>query len=120
MKAEKIVIDSVQQAARAIDALGSTNSELMATRAVHINVLVRDIPGQEARLLKRTYNDVGAEVAVSHDVYYEEEGAVTDMIVMGTVYQHREVRRILRDTPLAARLIAAIEVVVENASETVG
>ena len=120
MKAEKITIETVQQATRAIDALGSTNSELMATRAVHINVLARDVPGQEARLLKRTYNDVGAEVAVSHDVYYEKEGAVTDIIVMGTVYQHREVRRILGESPMAARLIAAIEVVVENASETLG
>ena len=120
MKAEKISIDTVQQATRAIDALGSTNSEIMATRAVHINVLARDVPGQEARLLKRTYNDVGAEVAVSHDVYYEKEGAVTDIIVMGTVYQHREVRRILGESPMSAPLIAAIEVVVENASETLG
>jgi hypothetical protein len=120
MKAEKIVLDTVQQATRAIDALGSTNCELMATRAVHINVLVRKIPGKEARLLKRTYNDVGAEVAVSHDVYYEEQDAASDIIVMGTVYQHREVRRILRDSPMAAPLIGAIEVIVENASETLG
>ncbi|MEJ2719418.1 MAG: hypothetical protein P8182_20195 [Deltaproteobacteria bacterium] len=119
MKAEKIVIGTVRKATRAIDALGSTNSELMATRAVHINILARNIPGRQARLLKRTYNDVGAEVAVSHEVYYEEEDVVTDIIVMGTVYQHREVRRILRDSPLVASLIAAIEVVVENASETV-
>jgi len=118
MNAEKIAFETVQEATDAIDAIGSTNSELMATRAVHLNVIVRDVPGMEARLLKMAYNDVGAEVAVSHEAYYEEEGAMTDMIVMGSLYQHREVRRVLADNPVVRPLVAAVEAVVENSPET--
>ena len=115
MYAEKIVFAAVEEATKAIDALGSSNSEMMATRAIHINVLIRDVPGTEARLLKRAYNDVGAEVAISHEAFYEEEDSVTDIIVMGSVYQHREVRRILIDNAAVAPLIAAVKAVVEIA-----
>jgi hypothetical protein len=118
MTAEKILLTSVREATDAIDLVGSNNSALMATRAIHINVLLRMVPGDEARLLKWTYNDVGAEAAISRQAYQEEEGAVTDMIVMGTVYQHREVRRVLADNPALRRWIHAIENVVENATET--
>jgi hypothetical protein len=90
----------------------------MGTRAVHINVLVLRVPGPDALILKRAYNEVGAEAAVSHDAYYGTEGAITDMIVMGSVYQHREVRRILADNPVVKTLIAELEAVVENAPET--
>jgi hypothetical protein len=118
MTAEKILLISVREATEAIDLLGSNNSALMATRAIHINVRLRSVPGEEARLLKWTYNDVGAEAAISRDAYQGEEGAITDMIVMGTVYQHREVRRVLTDNPKLRRWIDAIENVVENAGET--
>jgi len=118
MTAEKILLTSVREATDAIDLVGSNNSALMATRAIHINVLLRVVPGDEARLLKWTYNDVGAEAAISRQAYQEEEGAVTDMIVMGTVYQHREVRRVLADNPALRPWIDAIENVVENATET--
>ncbi len=118
MEAEKIVLESVGRAVEAIDAVGSSNSEMMATRAVHINVMVRQVPGSDALALKRAYNDVGAEAAVSHDAYYEKEGAVTDMIVMGSVYHHREVRRILADNPVLQPLLNLVAQVVENAPET--
>ena len=118
MTAEKILFTSVREATEAIDLVGSDNSAMMATRAIHINVLVRAVPGDEARMLKWTYNDVGAEAAISRHAYRGEEGAVTDMIVMGTVYQHREVRRVLADNPVLHRWIAAIEKVVESARET--
>ena len=40
------------------------------------------------------------------------------MIVMGTIYQHREVRRILAHDPVIRRWLDAIEAVVENCEET--
>jgi hypothetical protein len=120
MHAERIVLESVDNAIRTIDALGSNNSTLMATRAIHINVMVRQIPGPEAKAIKIVYNDVGAEAAISRDAYYEEEGAVTDMIVMGSIYHHREVRRILMYNPSVRPWIEAIEAVVENAPEMTG
>jgi hypothetical protein len=118
MTAEKIELHTVREAFEAIDRLGSNNSKLMATRAIHINVLIKKVPGPEARLLKALYNDIGAEAAISSQAYQEEEGAVTDMIVMGTIYQHREVRRVLESDPRLRSLIDAIESVVENATET--
>ncbi|MCA1961415.1 MAG: hypothetical protein LDL33_11540 [Desulfomonile sp.] len=117
MQAEKIVLKSVADAVAAINAVGSTNSELMATRAIHINVLIRGVPGAEARALKKAYNDVGAEAAISHEAYYEKNGAITDMIAMGSIYQHREVRRVLADTVALRPLISALEAAVENAPE---
>jgi hypothetical protein len=120
MIAEKMEFDSVEEATRAIDGLGSNNSRMMATRAIHINILLRHVPGTDARFIKTVYNDIGAETAISKDAYYEEPGAVTDMLVMGTVYQHREVRRILGENPHFHELIQAIELVVENAPESRG
>ncbi|HTY22634.1 MAG TPA: hypothetical protein VMC85_05860 [Desulfomonilaceae bacterium] len=119
MDAEKINFNSIRAAVEALDRIGTGNSRLMAGRAIHINVLVRQVPGAEARHLKRAYNEIGAEAAVSRQVYAQEEGSVTDMIIMGTVYQHREVRRILADIPLTHPWLKAIEAVVENARETV-
>jgi hypothetical protein len=120
MIAEKMEFDSVEEATGAIDDIGSNNSRMMATRAIHINVMVRQVPGQDARFIKTVYNDIGAETAISKEAYYEEQGAVTDMLVMGTVYQHREVRRILGENPHFHALMQAIELVVENAPECSG
>lgn len=114
MNAERVFFRTVEEATAAIDAVGSSNSPMMATRAVHVNVLIRQVPGKHARLLKKTYNEVGAEVAISHEVYYENEDATTDMIVMGSIYHHREVRRILTDNPVVESLIAEISEVVET------
>lgn len=118
MIAERIEFGSIADAREAIDGIGSGNSEIMATRAVHINVLVRDVPGPDARFLKTVYNDVGAEAAISHQAYFQEAGAFTDMIVMGSIYQHREVRRILRGNPTFVKLIDAINRVVEQSGQT--
>lgn len=114
MNAERVFFRTIEEAIAAIDAIGSSNSQMMATRAVYVNVLIRQVPGNPARLLKRTYNEVGAEVAISHEAYYETEGAVTDMIVMGSLYQHREVRRILMENPAMGPLMAEIGAVVET------
>ncbi len=120
MDAQRIEFESVEEATEALDALGSSNSEMMATRAIHMNVLVREVKGSHARVVKEAYNEVGAEAAVSHEAYYGEEGAVTDMIVMGSVYQHREVRRILADDPTVRHLIIALERIVETGPEVSG
>ncbi len=117
MKAEKIVFGSIRAAVEALDGIGSGNSRVMAYRAVHINVLVRQVPGVEARALKWAYNDIGAEAAVSRAVYHGEQDAVTDMIVMGTVYQHREVRRVLAGSASVKPWLDVIEAVVESATE---
>jgi hypothetical protein len=118
MNAEKIELHSVREAAEAIDRIGSDNSRLMATRAIHVNVLIRQVPGAAARVLKTLYNDIGAEAAISSQAYKAEKGAVTDMIVMGTIYQHREVRRVLAADEQTRPWIEAIESVVENALQT--
>jgi hypothetical protein len=120
MKAESIRLESVEQARVAIDAVGADNSEFMATRAVHINVLLRQVPGVEALFIKRTYNDIGAEAAISSDAYQGTEGVVTDMVVMGTIYHHREVRRVLDQSSKVQPWLEAIQQVVESSPETRG
>ncbi len=67
MNAEKVVIDNVDELRNAIDRSGARNSDMMAVRGIYRNVLVTDVPGEKARILKRHYNDVGAEVAISYD-----------------------------------------------------
>ncbi len=120
MNAQRIPLDSVEKARAAIDAIGANNSEFMATRAVHLNILLRQVPGVEALFIKKTYNDIGAEAAISSAAYQEEEGAVTDVLVMGTVYHHREVRRVLTDNRKVQPWIKAIGDVVEHAPEVLG
>jgi len=118
MDAHSINLGSVKAAEEALDQIGTGNSRLMAQRAIHINIALKQVPGSDARLLKGAYNEIGAEAAVNKHVYAREEGAVTDMIVMGTIYQHREVRRILADDPVIRPWLDAIEAVVENCRET--
>ncbi len=117
MEAERIDFRTVGEAAEAIEGIGASNSALMAARAVHINARLRAVPREDARRLKTVYNDIGAEAAVSHGAYYEESGPPTDMIVMGTLYHHREARRIAGDDERLGPLVSAIERVVERAPE---
>lgn len=119
MLARRIHFNSLRNAIDALDAIGTGNSRLMASRAIHLNIYLEKVPGDEAKLLKTVYNDIGAEAAISQDAYFEKEGVVTDMIVMGTVYQHREARRILKENPKLMHLINEIETVVECAPEVV-
>jgi hypothetical protein len=114
MLAEQVKLETVKSAIEAIDAVGSNNSGMMAARAIHINLLIRQVPGAQARFVKTVYNDIGAEVAISSDAYYEKQGCVTDMLVMGTIYQHREVKRILEGNPEIKPIINAIASVVEK------
>lgn len=118
MIGHRIKFGSVAEAMQAIEGLGAGNSQMMAARAIHINVFVGKVPGANARFLKSVYNDIGAEAAISHEAYFEENGAITDMIIMGTVYQHREVRRILAGNAEIKPLIDIIAQVVDNAPES--
>jgi len=121
MRSKKLDLPSIRSATHAIDELGSNNSEMMATRAIHINVLLERVPADAARLIKSVYNQVGAEAAISSQAYHGEDNAITDMIAMGTVYQHREVRRVLTaSSPWVRPWLHEIEEIVENAPETVG
>ncbi len=119
MEARKVVFKSIGEAIAELNRLGSSNSRMMASRAIHINIMLKQIPGAEARFLKTVYNDIGAEAAISNQAYCDEEGAITDMVIMGTVYQHREVKRILEDNGRIKHLIEAIESVLEDSPETV-
>ncbi len=120
MDAHRINFDSVKAAEEALDQIGTGNSRLMAGRAIHINILIRQVPGPDARRLKEAYIEIGAEAAVNKQVYAREEGAVTDMIVMGTIYQHREARRILADDPVIRPWLDAIEAVVRKLQRNYG
>jgi hypothetical protein len=118
MDARIIRFSSIAQAYDAIDRVGSGNTRMMASRAIHINVLLKQVPGPDAKSLKTVYNEIGAEAAISSSAYNEEDGAITDMIVMGTLYQHREVRRILMHDTRMAPWITKIKELVENAEES--
>jgi hypothetical protein len=118
MEAHKLTFRSITEAVEELDRVGSSNSRVMAERAIHLNVLLKEVPGEEAWILKTAYNDIGAEAAISHAAYRQQEGAVTDMVVMGTVYQHREVRRILSGNSGIRYLVEAIEAVIEQAPES--
>lgn len=115
MPAEMIELKNVESAIKAIDAVGANNSGMMAARAIHVNLLIRQVPGTQARFIKTVYNDIGAEVAISSDAYYEKIGCVTDMLVMGTIYQHREVKRILNGHNEIKSILEAIAAIVEQA-----
>ncbi len=117
MDSTKLEFKSIAQARQAIESIGAGNSLIMAGRALHINILLRGVPGMEAKLIKAAYNEIGAEAAISHQAYYESEGAVTDMIIMGSIYQHREVRRILQNDSKLKSWIKEIEGIVENSLE---
>ncbi|MGC8657968.1 MAG: hypothetical protein ACP5U1_02745 [Desulfomonilaceae bacterium] len=117
MIAEKIEFDSLKSATEAIDSVGSNNSELMASRAIHINLIIRQVPGTDAKSLKKIYNEIGAEIAISRQAYFEEKNAITDMIIMGTVYQHREARRLLVDSEHLKPYVEAISNAIQNSDE---
>jgi uncharacterized protein with GYD domain len=53
MVSKKINIESVDELRKTISKLGAKNSDMMAQRGVYGNVMVNDVPGAHARLLKR-------------------------------------------------------------------
>ena len=75
MDACKISLDSIRAAVEALDRIGTGNSRIMAGRAIHINVLIKQVPGADARHLKAAYNEIGAEAAVSSQVYARRGGS---------------------------------------------
>jgi hypothetical protein len=112
MKAKPIRFSCLREAVDAIESIGAGNSRMMAGKALHVNIMLHAVPGPLAKILKAAYNDIGAEAAISSDAYFETQGAITDMIIMGTIYQHREVRRVLSGVEdLAEALIRIAEVV---------
>ena len=66
MEAHKLTFRSITEAVVELDRVGSSNSRLMAERAIHLNVLLKEVPGEDAWVLKTAYNDIGAEAAISH------------------------------------------------------
>lgn len=119
MDAKIVEFKNLDEAAEIIRSIGAENSGMMAGRSIHINIRVKDIPGRLAKRIKLAYNDLGAEAAISAPAYHEEEGVITDMIIMGTVYQHREARRILMDIEELHPWLEALSRVV-NESDMVG
>lgn len=109
MIAQRLELDSVEELRDTINRLGAKNTDMMATRGVYRNVLVKDVPGTHARMLKRYYNDVGAEVAISHDAWLEKDGVITDILVMGSVFHHSEVRAALSTVAELQELLAVIK-----------
>jgi hypothetical protein len=109
MNTQIIKADSEESLSAMIAGLGAKNVEMMARRGVYANILVKDVPGAHARLLKRHYNDVGGEVAISHDAWLEKKDAVTDILVMGSIHQHGEVRAALGSSPELQPILDAIK-----------
>jgi hypothetical protein len=119
MKAKRIQFSSLRDAVDAIESIGAGNGLMMAGKALHVNILLYSVPGPQAKKLKAAYNDIGAEAAISSDAYFEKEGAITDMIIMGTIYQHREVRRILSGLEELADHLTRIAEIVDLSHEAV-
>ncbi len=115
MKAEVLTIESIEQAVEAIESIGASNSEFMATRAIQVNCLVKDVPVEKARDIKKVYNEVGAEAAISHEAFYGEDCESTDMMIMGTLAHHREVRRVLEHRKDLEDIIQRVKTLVERA-----
>jgi lysine/ornithine N-monooxygenase len=68
----------------------------------------------------QSQDEIGAEAAISRQAYYEEECVATDMIIMGTIYQHREARRIRSYRQELKPYIDAISVAIESSKEVSG
>lgn len=115
MEAKILDIESIEQAVEAIESVGASNSEFMATRAIQMNCLVKDVPVEKARAIKKFYNEVGAEAAISHDAFYGEDCQSTDMMIMGTLAHHREVRRVVEHREDLRDVIQTVKKLVEHA-----
>lgn len=113
MIVKKIHANTQDELCEAMAKLGARNTEMMSLRGIYRNLIVTDVPGPHARILKRYYNDVGAEVAISHDAWLEKEGVVTDILVMGSLYQHGAVRAALATVPEMQDLLTAIKASLE-------
>jgi hypothetical protein len=115
METRVLKLESIEQATQAIEEIGASNSEFMATRAIQVNCRLSNVPAQKARAIKKVYNEVGAEAAISHDAFYDEGADSTDMIVMGTVAHHREARRVVENREDLKEITESINGAVEAA-----
>lgn len=119
MQAKKLYVDKLDELTQILDDIGSGNSAMMATRGVYVNVMITDVQSSNALLLKQYYNDVGAEVAISSDAYHRKEGVITDIVVLASLYQHREVRRNLSNNSEMRTLLDMIETTIADVGSRV-
>jgi len=114
-----ISIDSRKQAFQEIALIGAdaAGAGLMAPKAVHRVLKVYGLSPKQANILKQEMLSKGGEAAVARGVV-DSTVEKTDVLLMGTLRQYRDLNKKLRGQPFGLRRLAeAIQNVLNNLEE---
>ena len=104
MKLTNLEIPDIQTAAETLLSVGADprGVEIMKEKAVFRTVRVEAVPLRAALILKQAFLAHGAEAAVSRQTA-DLSAETTDMVLMGTLAQYREILARLRHQPFGLR-----------------
>lgn len=107
MELAKLELPDLQTAEQTLLSVGadSRGVAIMKEKAVFRVVKVKDVPLRAANLIKQTFLAHGAEAAVSRETA-ALSAETTDMILMGTLAQYREILARLREQPFGLRALS--------------
>ncbi len=107
MELAKLELPDLQAAEQALLSVGADlrGVAIMKEKAIFRVVKVKDVPLRAANLLKQTFLAHGAEAAVSRETA-ALAADTTDVILMGTLAQYREILERLREQPFGLRALS--------------
>ena len=107
MELAKLELPDLQTAEQTLLSVGADprGVTIMKEKAVFRVVKVKDVPLRAANLLKQTFLAHGAEAAVSRETA-ALAADTTDVILMGTLAQYREILERLREQPFGLRALS--------------
>ncbi len=107
MELTKLEISGLQEAEEALSSVGADPGgiAIMREKAVFRVVKLTEVPLRAANLIKQTFLAHGAEAAVSRETA-ALKAETTDMILMGTLAQYREILPRLRAQPFGLRALS--------------
>ena len=113
---EVIKVETIDDARKEIIAIGSDSKsiDIMAPKAISKVIKLKNVVLQDAIIIKQDMLSIGGEVAVPRNTFelHKEKG---DILVIGTIHQHRIlVEKIKRHYPRLQKIAAELELVLKD------
>jgi len=100
-KAEFIDLHSLKDAHQEITTIGSDpkSIDIMAPKAVHKNIRLHNIIGQDAIIIKQDMLSIGGDVAIPKNAFHLDQSPVTILLIGSLAQLHLLVKKLNRHYP---------------------
>ena len=113
-----ITTDSLSAARKEIQAIGSDpkSIDIMAPKAVFKIIKLKQVALQDAIIIKQDMLSLGGEVAIPRDAF-ELKKNPADILIMGTINQHRQLsEKLQRHYPRIQEIAMELAAFIDNIS----